>query len=255
MVRFRLRTGLLIVCWLSMGEIATAEEPSFDCDKARLPDEIAICRVPRLAELDSLVAAGYAYLKSTRGLAFADELGIPLWRSRQACQSDVQCIARRQIESIEAYQEAGAPISLPGWVKSGRSDTNGNSGSTSVAVENEGGTFLVPVLINDQLTLKFVIDSGASDVSIPADVVLTLMRTGTLTKDEFLGSQTYRLADGSTAPSQTFLIRSLKVGDRVLENVKGTIAPVEGSLLLGQSFLSRFRSWSFDNRRGVLILN
>ena len=31
----------------------------------------------------------------------------------------------------------------------------------------EGGTFVVPARINDQITLKFVIDSGASDVSVP----------------------------------------------------------------------------------------
>jgi hypothetical protein len=33
-------------------------------------------------------------------------------------------------------------------------------------------------------------------------------------------------------PSQTFRIRSLKVGDRVLENVAG-VASVNGDLLLG----------------------
>jgi len=143
---------------------------------------------------------------------------------------------------------------LPGWVKTGGSDSGGNSGATIVAVVEDGGTYLVPVSINDQLTLKFIIDSGAADVSIPADVVLTLVRTGTLTSDDFLGSQTYTLADGSTTPSQRFVIRSLRVGDRVLENVTGSIAPVQGSLLLGQSFLSRFNSWSFDNQRQVLIL-
>jgi predicted aspartyl protease len=60
------------------------------------------------------------------------------------------------------------------------------------------------------------------------------------------------MADGSTVPSMRFVIRSLKVGDRTLENV---IAPVAGSLLLGQSFLSRFKSWSIDNRSRALILN
>ena len=58
----------------------------------------------------------------------------------------------------------------------------------------------MPVTINDQLTLKFVVDSGASDVSIPANVVSTLMRTGTITDADFLGSETYKLADGSTVP-------------------------------------------------------
>jgi hypothetical protein len=45
-----------------------------------------------------------------------------------------------------------------------------------------------------------------------------------------------------------------RVGARVLENVVGSVAPVQGGLLLGQSFLSRFKSWSIDNQRQVLIL-
>ena len=126
--------------------------------------------------------------------------------------------------------------------------------NSTVPFEKEGDTFLVPVAINGELTLKFTIDSGASDVSIPADVVLTLLRTGTLTHDDFLGTKTYRLADGSTIPSQTFRIRSLKLGDRVLRNVTASVAPVTGTLLLGQSFLSRFRAWSIDNQRQVLLL-
>lgn len=92
-------------------------------------------------------------------------------------------------------------------------------------------------------------------MSIPADVVSTLMRTGTIQESDFVGEKTYRLADGSTVPSATFLIRSLKVGNRVLENVLGSAASGKADLLLGQSFLSRFNSWSIDNKRQVLLLN
>ena len=127
--------------------------------------------------------------------------------------------------------------------------------SNIVPLEVRGGTYLVRVTINSQITLKFVIDSGASDVSMPADVVLTLIRTETINKSDFIGKQNYQMADGSTAPSQRFIIRSLRVGDLILENVTGGIAPVEGQLLLGQSFLSRFKSWAIDNQRQVLILN
>ena len=129
------------------------------------------------------------------------------------------------------------------------------SGTTVVAMVPDGGTFAVPVTINDQLTLKFIVDSGAADVSIPADVVLTLLRTDTITDADFLDKQTYQLADGSTVPSQRFRIRTLKIGDKTMENVVGSIAPVASSLLLGQSFLSRFKSWSIDNQAGALILN
>jgi peptidyl-prolyl cis-trans isomerase A (cyclophilin A) len=118
----------------------------------------------------------------------------------------------------------------------------------------EGGVYVVPVVINNAITLNFVVDSGAADVSIPADVVTTLMRTGTITKSDFIDAKTYTLADGSTTSSPTFRIRSLKLGDIILHDVMGSVANVKGDLLLGQSFLGRFKSWSIDNAKHALIL-
>ena len=112
----------------------------------------------------------------------------------------------------------------------------------------------MPVFINGAITLNFVVDSGAADVSVPADVVGTLIRAGTIEKSDFTGKQTYVLADGSAAPTSTFVIRSLKVGDVLIENVTGSVSPAAGSLLLGQSFLQRFKSWSMDNNKHVLVL-
>jgi aspartyl protease family protein len=101
-----------------------------------------------------------------------------------------------------------------------------------------------------------VVDTGATDVLIPGEVVLTLVRTGTLDVEaDFIGRKIYELADGSKLPSRTFRIRSLKVGDKVVENVTGSIAPVLGNFLLGQSFLKRFKSWSIDNTTHTLLLN
>ena len=117
-----------------------------------------------------------------------------------------------------------------------------------------GGTYAVPVLINGAITLNFVLDSGATDVSVPSDVFRTLIRTGTVTERDILGSETYTLADGSRKKAVTFNIRSLKVGTVLIENVKGSVAEESGPLLLGMSFLGRFPSWSVDNRRHVLIL-
>jgi len=128
------------------------------------------------------------------------------------------------------------------------------TGGNEVQLIKEGGTFKVPVTINGELTLRFTVDSGASDVSIPDDVVSTLIRTGTISESDFLGEQTYRLADGSKVKSQTFRIRQLTVGNRTVNNVMGSVAGVKGSLLLGQSFLSRFSSVKFDYGRNVLVL-
>jgi clan AA aspartic protease (TIGR02281 family) len=125
----------------------------------------------------------------------------------------------------------------------------------SIPLIREHGTFVVPVVINDKITLNFTIDSGASDVSIPADVFSTLTRAGTVSQEDFLDEHLYELADGSKQTSQRFRIRSLRVGSLELRDVVASVAPAAGSLLLGQSFLSRLKSWSIDNQRQVLLIN
>jgi predicted aspartyl protease len=128
-------------------------------------------------------------------------------------------------------------------------------GRIEVKLIKSAGIFQVPVTINGVIPLNFIIDSGASDIAIPADVFLTLIRTGTLQPKDFLGTQSYKLADGTIVPSQTFLIETLTVGDKTIQNVIASVSAPSGDLLLGQTFLSRFKSWSIDNNRQVLILN
>ena len=123
-----------------------------------------------------------------------------------------------------------------------------------IAMEKEGGVYVVPVLFNGAITLNAIVDSGAADVSVPADIVSTLIRTKTLSDQDFLGVQTYVLADGTEVPSPRFRIRSLKVGNKTLENVTASIASGNADILLGQSFLGKFNSWSVDNDRHVLII-
>jgi clan AA aspartic protease (TIGR02281 family) len=133
-------------------------------------------------------------------------------------------------------------------------EVSSNATRIEVPLKALGGTFVVPVFINGAITLNFVVDSGAADVAVPADVVGTLIRAGTIEKSDITGKQKYMLADGSISPTVTFTIRSLKVGDVLIENVKGSVSPAAGSLLLGQSFLQRFKSWSMDNNKHVLVL-
>jgi serine protease Do len=90
--------------------IAAARGPSFNCRRASFPDEFVICRTPGLAELDNQIAAAYARLRNARGRSFADEVKFPTLRRRQACRSDALCIKERQIEALNAYRAAGAPI-------------------------------------------------------------------------------------------------------------------------------------------------
>jgi gag-polyprotein putative aspartyl protease len=129
-----------------------------------------------------------------------------------------------------------------------------DSDATEIRLRRRGGTFDVPVTINGTITLPFAIDSGSSDVSVSADVMRKLVESGSVSQADFLGKQTYHLADGSRVANETFRIHSLRVGDREVRDVIGSVTNDADSLLLGQSFLTRFRSWSIDNQRGVLSL-
>ncbi len=132
--------------------------------------------------------------------------------------------------------------------------SNHASDQDEIPLVSENGILEIPVNINGAVTRNFIIDSGASDVTIPRDVVEIMLQNGTLSPGDFLGTAVYMLADGSTVPSQNFRIRSLKVGDRVFENIVGGVEPVNAPPLLGQSFLSRFKSWSINNDKHALEL-
>jgi clan AA aspartic protease (TIGR02281 family) len=129
-----------------------------------------------------------------------------------------------------------------------------DGGVTEVRMRRRDGAFDVPVTINDTMTVQFSIDSGSSDVSVSPAVLRRLMDAGTVAPADFMGKQTYHLADGSRVASDTFRIHSLRVGDKEVHDVIGSVSNDSDTLLLGQSFLSRFHSWSIDNQRGVLLL-
>jgi predicted aspartyl protease len=50
------------------------------------------------------------------------------------------------------------------------------------------------------------------------------------------------------------MIHSIEVGGHKVRDVLASVAYGRGQLLLGQSFLRRFKSWSINNGRKVLIL-
>ena len=81
-----------------------------------------------------------------------------------------------------------------------------------------------------------------------------LRQTGTLADSDFTGQRIYMTADGTRSAAATFLLRVLEVGGQRVENVSAHVSPARSPLLLGQSFLGRFRSWSIDNDRQELVL-
>jgi hypothetical protein len=126
--------------------------------------------------------------------------------------------------------------------------------SESIPLIQARGLLQVPVVVNGKISLNFTIDSGATDVSIPGRVFSPLTRDGIVSPQDFLDKRIYKLADGSGEISQRFRLRSLRVGKLEVRDVIASVGDSGGLLLLGQSFLSRLKSWSIDNERQALVI-
>jgi predicted aspartyl protease len=86
--------------------------------------------------------------------------------------------------------------------------------SESIPLQQVGGLYMVPVRINDAVSIPFIVDSGATDVVIPADVFSTLLRTGTVSRADFKGTAKATLADGSTMSSERYVLHKMVVDPR-----------------------------------------
>ena len=127
-------------------------------------------------------------------------------------------------------------------------------GSETVPLDRQHGTYRISVQINGALVQPFVLDTGASAVVLPAHVFRTLTRTGTITRNDFIGQGSATLADGSTNSTDLYVLREVRVGNHVVRNVVANVVSVNGDPLLGQTFLSKLPTWSIDNSRQVLVI-
>jgi hypothetical protein len=261
--------SLAAACWLQF----TASAQAFDCDKVALPSNIVICSDPELMGLADERQEAFNEARARLGedrfpqlwedqkawvRSYAAACGVPPDRpapipvpaSVKACFKQA-AVARIAYLRAPWFVPNGTPqVTPPPPVGSFAQIPPAKvapEATDRVSLVEANGVYTVPVLINGILPLQFVLDSGAADVSLPADVFLTLMRTGTITKDDYIGSGKYQLADGSTVQSDKFFIRELKVGNHFLSHVAASIEDVRSPLLLGQSFLKRFAVIEIDN--------
>ena len=143
------------------------------------------------------------------------------------------------------------------WVECDTSNPDGCDVDTStkeIHLEKSRGVYELPVRVNGVLTLDFVLDTGAAEVNIPANIAAQLLRSGSISQEDFLPGRIYQLADGTLVRSSRVILRELDLGGVKVSRVPASIGPAAGTLLLGQSFLQRLGAWSLDNKRNVLLI-
>jgi aspartyl protease family protein len=124
-----------------------------------------------------------------------------------------------------------------------------------VTLNKVNGVYEIPVTLNGTIKIDFIFDSGCSDVLISPDVASVLIKSGTLTKEDYLGSAQYTIADGSISEQAQFRLSTVQVGSKIVKNVRCSVSnSIEAPMLLGQSVMEKFGRFTFDYADQKLIL-
>jgi aspartyl protease family protein len=139
---------------------------------------------------------------------------------------------------------------------------NGNTNAEEANLERTGnvlemevddGVRYVWVEING-IKLRFIFDTGASNICISPAEATVLYRQGKLRKEDILDVEYFQDATGRISEGTTINLRAVKIGNLELENVRATIVNnVNAPLLLGQTVLERFGKIEIDNDNNQIV--
>lgn len=126
------------------------------------------------------------------------------------------------------------------------------SAQERIQMRLENGVYTIPCSING-LRLRFIFDTGASRVLISATEAAFMLKNEYLSSDDFQNIEEVLLADGSVVENAVIVLKEVKIGSKILNNVTAYVSNnLDTPLLLGQSAISLLGTWQMSD--GVLIL-
>ncbi len=160
------------------------------------------------------------------------------------------------IDYLTAFQDINNKIPKDEYSTNKEKVTYTFKDKNKIILKKKGGVYHIPVKLNGVLDIDFIFDSGASDVSITPEIALTLIKTGTIQRSDWLKGAYYKFADGSIAESKRFKLKSVKVGNKIVYNVTCSISNhLSAPMLLGQSVMEKFGKYTFDYKTNELIID
>ncbi len=131
-----------------------------------------------------------------------------------------------------------------------------SNSQTTIKMSREGGVSIVPCKING-LSLSFIFDTGASDVSISLTEARFMFKNGYLNTKDITGTSKYSDATGGINEGVTLNLKEIEFAGLKLFNVKASIVNnLNAPLLLGQSAIKKLGKIQIDLSANTLtILN
>jgi aspartyl protease family protein len=129
---------------------------------------------------------------------------------------------------------------------------NNDKSTNSIVMKKKNGVYYIPAEVNGY-SMDFVFDTGASSVSISLTEAILLYKNGKLAKSEIKGKQYFSDANGDISEGTKIILRSIKIGKKVLQNVEATVVHnLQAPLLLGQSALNKLGKFSVDTEKNTI---
>jgi hypothetical protein len=133
------------------------------------------------------------------------------------------------------------------------SGSNNDNKNVVTPILSNGNVYEVNVTLNDVLKLDMIFDTGASEVYFTPDIVMTLIKTKTITEDDLLEGGVFVDANGNVNKAIRFNLKSMLIGNTKIENIPcGVSKNVDGSNLLGLSALKKLGKFEFDFRNSSI---
>lgn len=115
------------------------------------------------------------------------------------------------------------------------------------------GVYVIPTEING-VSMDFIFDTGAGLISISETKVNELSEQGKFSPDDIIGKGNFRDASGDISENDIIKLKSVKIGDRMLNNVEASVVRnLEAPLLMGQSALQKFGKISIDYQKEEIV--
>ncbi len=112
-------------------------------------------------------------------------------------------------------------------------------GQTTIKMQKKDGVYIVPCTVNG-LKLKFIFDTGASDVSISLTEAIFMLKNDYLSKSDIIGTSYAQLANGHITKNTKIILRKIEFAGLTLYNVKASVVhELSAPLLLGQSAIKK----------------
>jgi len=125
---------------------------------------------------------------------------------------------------------------------------------TKIPLQKVGSLYYIPCKVNG-LNMKFIFDSGASNVTISLTEALFMLKNDYLTEQNIIGTNKFSIANGEIMEGTRIILNSIIIGGIELRNVEASIVHTPNApLLLGQSALSKLGKYNFDYFNNTLTV-